>query len=240
MTRPSPIIESPRHDRRDFIRAFHEHLWRAPGTDRPTVRPQTVVTVAVLSALASLVTGIVLHLVHRGSDNATAATAPAVTGPATYTAVSGWDCGATGDHGFEVGGRTADWRTVANGGWRDDGCLGSFESVPTLAKGQDASTPQYALWWFLPGKAFDRCDISVYIPTAGAPEVTASSARYVVLSTGSVTAIGEVTIDQAKARGTWVSAGSYPSGPAGLALRLDNAVGTGNLAFAQVKLQCGQ
>jgi hypothetical protein len=232
-----PVLESPRHDRRDFIRAFHEHLWRRPDTDRPTVRPQTLVTVAALSALAALVTGVVLHLVRPRSDDA-AATASVAASPATFTAMSGWDCDSTADHGFEVGGRTGAWRTVASGGWLGQGCRGSFESVPMLAKDQATGSGQYALWWFHPTASFSRCDLSIYLPDS--PDVTASNVRYVVLAGRGGTPIAELNIDQARSRGTWVSAGSYPSGSDGVALELQDAVGSGRLAFAQVTLHCGQ
>src|SRR5262245_16256011 len=118
MTGPPPGLESPRRDRRDFVRAFHEHLWRKPGSERPTLRPQTIMTFAVLAAAGALVTGVVLHLLFPRPTKP-----PAMSNAGTYAAVSGWDCPAAGSHGFEIAGRSSDWYTVARGGWNADGCL---------------------------------------------------------------------------------------------------------------------
>jgi hypothetical protein len=238
---PHLAVESPRHERRDFIRAFHEYLWRSPGTDRPTVRPQTIVTVAALTAVGALVTGVVMHLIHpRSSDAFAAKPPPTVTTPTSYQKVSGWDCATAADHGFEIGGRSSAWYTVAGGGWGADGCHGSFEVVPMIAKAENAGSNQFALWWFQPIGSFDQCDLQVYVPRARAQDASAKAAAYQVLAGASGAPIGRFVVDQTSARGSWVSGGLYTSGQTGLAVRLDNATaGTDRLAVAQVRIHCG-
>src|SRR4029453_19047407 len=102
---------------------------RWTGTDRPTIRPQTIVTVVALTLVCALVCGVVLHLINPQRFRAVEASLPIMTST-SYQAVTGWDCAPAADRGFEIGGRTAAWYTVASGGWRGDGCLGSFEVVP--------------------------------------------------------------------------------------------------------------
>ena len=241
MTSPTPVVDSPRRERREFIRAMHEHLWRFTGTDRPTVRPQTIVTIVAVTLVCALVCGVITHLIHPRPTDKVASPPPVVTAPSSYQAMTGWDCAPAEDRGFEIGGRTAAWYTVASGGWRGDGCLGSFEVVPMITTARNTGPNQFALWWFKPSNSYDTCDLLVYVPTA--TDATARAVTYHVLAgagTGG-TSIGLFVIDQASSRGRWVSVGLYPSGPAGLALRLDNSdPGSDHLAVAQVKIHCGE
>jgi hypothetical protein len=242
MTTPTPPAgESPRQERRDFVRAFAEHMWVRPGTDRITVRPQTVLTVAALAALVALLVGVGWEFL---SPTPTVALPPPPSPPATaYAVVSGWDCSANNDHGFDVNGRTAAWYTVARGGWGQDGCHGSFQAIPMSGDASKDDADQFAMWWFTPGPGYSRCDLSVYVPQSERPhDVGAKAAQYFVLAGRSGSPLAQFVLDQTTAAGRWVPAGKYPSGPDGLAIRVVNrgVPGTADarLAVAQAKISC--
>jgi hypothetical protein len=162
--------------------------------------------------------------------------------PTAYTAVSGWDCG-TGDHGFEAFGRTADWVTVDTGGWTRDGCRGTFESLPMSGSATKEDPQQYALWWFTPGNAYNRCTISVYVPDSGDRNDAGSvSAQFSVLTGPGGTPYASFVIDQLRHPGEWIDDGTYPINQGQVAVKLvDRGVPVrsgARLAFAQVRATC--
>ncbi|WP_432990731.1 hypothetical protein [Dactylosporangium sp. CA-233914] len=127
--------------------------------------------------------------------------------PPGYTAVAGWDCTTTSDHGIEVHGRTEQWRTVAGGGWSQDGCRGTFQTLPMTG---DADSGQYVQWWFTPA-AGGQCRVDVYVPRGpAATDSGATAARYAVLAGRSGAGYAEFMVNQAQNTGQWVNAGTFP------------------------------
>lgn len=241
-TRSQPQAEPSRQERREFIRAFTEHVWAHPGVDRPSVRPQTVATVAAVVTLLALLVGVGWELI--SPSPIVAATVPLQTPAAhAYAAVSGWDCAAAPDHGFDIVGRTSEWYTVASGGWTQDGCHGTFEAIPLSGAADRETSGQAALWWFVPGPAYSRCDVAVYVPKAARPQDAAATlAAYVVLAGRNGGVLAEFAVNQTTSPGRWVPAGTFPSGQEGLAVRLGNrgvpATSASRLALAQVRVTC--
>jgi len=241
MTTPTPAVDTPRQERRDFVRAFAEHMWVRPGTDRPTVKPQTVVTLAALAAFTALLIGVAWEFLSP-TPTVAGPVAPAPP-PTAYAVVAGWDCSANNDHGFDVSGRTSAWHTVARGGWDQDGCHGSFQAIPMSGDASKDDVGQFATWWFLPGAAYSRCDLSVYVPRSERPQdVGAKAAQFFVLAGRGGAPLAQFVIDQTATSGRWVPAGTYPSREPGLAVRVVNrGVPPGvdaRLAVAQVKIVC--
>jgi len=234
------IVDTPKQERRDFVRALVEHLWIRPGTDRPTVRPHIVVMVAALVAMGALLVGVAWQLIRPAKKPA----APPQPLPVTkLDLVSGWDCSTSGTHGFDISGRTADWSTVPHGGWASDGCLGSFEAIPMRGDPVEIDQNQYAVWWFSPGPDMSRCNVFVYVPKAERPaDAGATEAQYLVLAGREGGAIAQFVINQAANAGQWVEAGQYPLIDGNIAVRLDNRGKAEHpsvrIAVAQVKVTC--
>ncbi|GAA5199769.1 hypothetical protein GCM10023322_76140 [Rugosimonospora acidiphila] len=235
---------SARAERREAARALVEHSWAEVDTPRPTARPHLVLTVVALAAAAALGGGAVLQLVHPlPLSEASASTVPPPVTAAPYTAVSGWDCATASDHGFDVQGRTADWYTVASGGWDRDGCHGTFEAIPMSGDKSKDDPNQHAVWWFTPTAAMTRCAISVYGPAAQNPQdAAAAPAQFWVLTGRTGARLAGSLMDQTASRGTWVSLGTYPVSAAGIAVELVDrgtpATPASRLAVSQVRVQC--
>ena len=246
--------------RSEFVRAFVEHGGALPEGERLVARPHTVLLLAVAAAAGALIYGIFADLIHGDSSGTGLSTATAATtapvGRVTdnvanrangdYTAISGWDCVGTEDHGFVATGRTGDWLTVSRGGWTGDGCHGTFETMPMSGNASAEDTRQSLVWWFRPGDKMRRCRIEVYVPRAekGA-DIGATAAHYSVLSGRSGTSYGEFAVNQAVNAGRWVDAGTYPVNDDEIAVRLgnrgvpDKTVPGARIAVPQLRASCG-
>lgn len=242
MTARTPPPGLTRQERREFVRAYAEHVWAHPGSERPTARLLTVAIVLTIVTVMTVLVGVGLELVFPSMPPATAV--PLRTPPATvYTAVSGWDCAGAGDRGFEITGRTAEWRTVATGGWAEDGCHGTFEAIPLSGNDSQETPGQAAVWWFVPGPGYARCELAIYVPKpVRAQDAAATRATYAIRAGRGGGPVGEFVVDQTAMAGKWVSAGTFPSGPEGLAIRIGNrgapASGDVRLALAQARITC--
>ena len=143
--------EPPGRQRWEFVGAFVEHSWTRPGTDRSSAKPQLLLTMATVSAVLALGAGVVLQLVNPIPLAAAApAPTPSKASTTTFSAVAGWDCPATAIAGFEATGRQSTWRTIAAGGWPNDGCHGTFEVLPLNGLATSEVNAPSAVWWFRP------------------------------------------------------------------------------------------
>ncbi|WP_213453664.1 hypothetical protein [Rhizomonospora bruguierae] len=237
MSDPGPRRLSWR-DRQEFVRAFDEHVWAQPGAERPLARPATVAVVGSIASVLALLVGVVLQLAFPPSE-ATATTTPPAE---AYTAVAGWDCESTADHGFDVTGRTPEWTTMATGAWNRDGCHGTFQTIPMSGDPDRGTARQAAMWWFLPGPEYTRCELAVYVPVPERPQDAAGQATYVVRAGRSGGTLAEQVVDQAAAPGQWVAIGTFPTTRNGLALALGDqgvpTTPTSRLAVAQARVTC--
>jgi len=239
---PSPPTAGPdRDDRRDAVRALVEHSWADPETPRPVLRPQWLLLAAALAAVGALGSGVVAQMVDPVAA-AKAAPAPAPTPvPAKYAAVSGWDCSQSADHGFEMDGRTSAWYTIGQGGWPQNGCDGSFETMPMTGVADKDDSTQYALWWFAPANSVTTCTVSVYEP-ASPGSGYATAAQYWVLAGRDGAPLAGFVLDQTAQPGTWTTVGTYPVNPGGIAVQLVDrgvpATAASRIAITQVRVQC--
>lgn len=232
--------------RREFVRAFVEHAAERPASERTTVRLPTLITVTALVAVGAVVVGVFWNLIRPMTPEQKAAAkgttvAPSVRPTGTFEAVTGWDCEAAPDRGFEARGRTERWRTIGAGGWSQDGCRGTSVTLPQPGRKDGRPvTGQSATWWFTTGKTINSCDLSVYLPKTGSKLV--DKATYTVTAGPSGTPFASFTIDQQANAGRWFDAGSYPVHQNQIAVGLDasNATGAGGalVAFGQVRVNC--
>ena len=242
MTAPEPAVKFAVAQRHEFVRAFVDQAWARPGTDRPVARVHVVLMVTIGVLAGSLITGVVLQLIHPMSLNKPVVAPPQRSSAPTYTAVSGWDCLAGADHGFDVAGRTSAWYTVAHGGWARDGCHGTFEAIPLSGDAQSFDQSQSAVWWFAPA-GMTRCEIAVYVPASDDPsDSAASAALYYILGGRNGSAFASFVVDQTSNRGAWKVVGTFPLNQSGVAVRLTNqgvsATPAARLAVTQVRATC--
>jgi hypothetical protein len=223
-----------------FVRAYVEYAGPVPASERRTVRLPTLLTVTALSVVAALIAGIFAQLIHPAPNqpkDPVAAAAPA--GAVAYTAVAGWDCANADDHGFEADGQSSDWSTVTDGGWSRDGCRGTYETMPTVAKLDRDQQGQRAVWWFTPGPSVSRCALEVLVPSTTAKN--AATARYQVLSGRAGTMFAEFTVDPASRTGQWVTTGTFPPHNGAIAVELGRQVASGSAGLtliSQVRAVC--
>lgn len=234
-------IGAPPEQRKEFRRAFSEYGWARPGTERPVARPHVTLVIATVSTLVALLAGVLMQLVKPVKLPKAATPPPPRAAAPTWSAITGWDCGASTDRGFDADSRLATWMTVARGGWAGDGCHGDYEAIPfTNRKAARGPTVQ---WWFAPGEAMRKCALSVYVPTPDRATFTPVSAvRYSVLGARGGTEFARFTVDQTKLRGSWVVVGTYPVNRSGIAVSV-NTVGhpptaRSMVAVTQVKAAC--
>ncbi|HWB34742.1 MAG TPA: hypothetical protein VHA75_01830 [Rugosimonospora sp.] len=239
-----PVAGMPGAQRMEFVRAFVEHSWARPGTDRPVTRVHVALMVTMGVVVLTVVAGVVLQMLHPIQLTPASAAEPAHTPQAPhYTAVSGWDCGTGADHGFDASGRGADWYTVARGGWTQDGCHGTFEAIPMSGDAGKYNQNQSLVWWFTPGAAMVRCDVSVYLPDSGQPaDSAATAAQFYVTAGRNGTAFASFVVDETAKRGAWLPVGTYPVSQGAIAVELVNqgvpANAKARLAVTQVRVSC--
>jgi hypothetical protein len=241
MGSPEPTVDFPAARRREFLRAFIDQAWARPGTDRPLARVHVALMVTTGVLVGAVLVGVVLQLI-RPVPLATPA-APAPTGSATFTAVSGWDCATGADRGFEATGRNSAWYTVARGGWPADGCHGTFEAIPLSGDAKRYDQNQAAVWWFAPDQTINRCELAIYIPEGDQPsDAAAVDAQFAVLDGRSGQPFASFVVDQTRDRGAWKVVGSFPTGQGGIAVRLTNqgvpSSSHARLAVTQVRVTC--
>jgi hypothetical protein len=239
--RTQGVVKFPVTRRREFVRAFVDQAWARPGTDRPIARVHVAVMVTTGVLVAAVLTGVVLQLIRPVPLAKPAPPPPTV--PATFTAVSGWDCTTGADRGFDATGRTSAWYTVARGGWATDGCHGTFEAIPLSGDAHKYDQNQAAVWWFAPGQALSRCELAIYNPDGEQPtDSAATDAQFAVLDGRNGQQFASFVIDQTRDRGTWKVVGTFPTSQGGLAVRLVNSgvpsSPRARLAVAQVRATC--
>ncbi|MGW0502454.1 hypothetical protein [Micromonospora sp. NPDC003241] len=216
--------------RSDFVAAFVEHAGSKPASDRLSVRLPTLITVTAVCVLLSLVVGIFWQLISPRSKAGAA--------DPGYVATAGWGCDTTSDRGFDVQGRTDQWRTVADGGWSEGGCRGTFQTLP-ISNDADQSVQ----WWFVPSTG-GQCRVEVYVPRdpSGAGSWV-TSVRYEVLAGRGGAAYAEFEMNQAQNTGRWVDVGAFPLRTSELAVRVTaRAAGEADarLAVSAVRATCGR
>lgn len=232
------------HERRDFVAAYARNMWLDPRSERPSVKLTTAMMLCAGSTFLALATGVVVHFLSPEPE-AAAATAPSPRATATWTRVAGWDCRASATSGFTASGRNDLWYPVAEGGWADDGCMGTFVALPiashAAARSNDGSSAM--TWWFRPGKQFDSCELAVWEPRATRPRDAAdAAATYTVHQARNGPTMSVSTVDQRERAGSWVGLGRFPSSDGGVSVQLSNAgittVPDGMLGAAQVRARC--
>jgi translation initiation factor IF-2 len=167
---------------------------------------------------------------------------------ATFTAVAGDGCPHDGTRGYAEVGRYTDgtrgWYSRSSGGWTGNGCSGSFDALPMSGSATRDATSAFVVWWFKPANFRQgTCEISVYVPTGNDfQDVAGSPAFYnmFVRERDWVRTAG-FSIEQIQARGSWVSAGSYPLRDGQITVQMvtrgENPNGE-HLAAAQVRASC--
>jgi hypothetical protein len=244
MAVPDANAGSTRSMRREYVRALVDQGWARPDTPRPVARPHVVLMVAVFAAAGAVGVGVLLQLIHPiPRPKPTVVVPPPPVSVAPFTAVTGWDCGPTGDRGFDVSGRTADWYTVAQGGWTEDGCHGTFEAIPMTGDQAKDDPAQFAVWWFTPTAGLTQCDLQVYRPKPERrQDAAAAAAQYYVLAGRNGPRLAGFVVDQSIDQGTWVDVGEFPVSRNGIAVQLvDRGVPTGagaRLAVGQIRVRC--
>ena len=234
------VPETPGARRWEFVKAFVEHGWVRPRAYRPVARPHVVLLMATLAAALALGAGAVMQWLRPVKLPDAAAPKPRTTG--SFTSVAGWDCPGTARSGFDATGRQPSWSTVPDGGWREDGCHGTFEIIPMSGKADQEAPSQFAVWWFAP-EAVARCEVQVYLPQAGRGHYRpASSAQFYVLAGRSGTAFAQFVVDLGSRPGSWLPVGTYPVNPGGIAVQMvDRGVPASPdtmLVVSQVKVAC--
>ncbi len=194
--------------RGEFVQAFVEHVGPRPASERMTVRLPALLIVVALTAAGAVVFGVFWQLIRPA--RAAAGPNPSAAPRSAYGAVTGWDCAAAGDHGFDTQGRTGGWRTLPSGGWREDGCRGTYVSMPMSGKATADDPGQYARWWFTPSSGI--CAVEVFVPDVpgDSPDAAASAAHYTVSGGQGGAPYAEFVVDQTSNRGQWVTAGAFP------------------------------
>jgi hypothetical protein len=236
--------EPSRATRREYVQALVDHSWLRPDEPRVAARPHVALMVAVFSAAGALAAGLVLQLLWPVSLPKPAVTAPPPEpNAAPFLAVAGWDCGGSGDRGFDVRGRTGEWYTVAEGGWPGDGCHGTFQAIPMSGDATKDDTNLSAEWWFTPSEVMTRCEVQVFRPRPKRPQDSAATAaQYFVLAGRGGDRLAEFVVDQTANPGSWAGAGTFPLSPSGIAVELVNrgvpSIEGARLALTQVKVVC--
>jgi hypothetical protein len=169
----------------------------------------------------------------------------------TYSAVAGYGCPQDASRGYHEVGNYSDgiagWYKVGTGGWRQNGCNGSFDAVPMSGSATQDDGGIRALWWFRPGTASRHCAVSVYVPTPShSRDVAGNPAKYYVLRDLANDWYGSFAVNQVQNRGRWVPAGTYPVSGGEIVIKLVNRgvdfSGSTNtyahLAAAQVRISC--
>ncbi len=104
----------------------------------------------------------------------------------TYSGVAGYSCPGGASHGFSEVGRYTNgqigWYSVGSGAWSGNGCAGRFDAMEMSGYAASDDPRCYAVWWFAPGSASKRCDVSVYVPSSSnSRDVAGKPAQYFVM-----------------------------------------------------------
>jgi len=228
--------------RNEFVSAFVEHAGPVPASERRSVSLPTLITVTAVVSLLAVVAGVFWSLLKPGTAGA-AATSTSASAAVQYAGVAGWGCTDATDRGFEAAGRTAQWRTVAEGGWSANGCRSTFETIPMSGKAGTDNTKQYAQWWFVPTTG-NQCRVEIYVPrSAAATDTGAAAVHYAVMAGRTGAVYAEFTIDQASNTGKWLDAGTFPMHGNEFAVRLTDrgvpAKAADRIAISALRVTCG-
>ena len=234
-------IGPPPEQRKEFRRAFREYGWARPGIERPVARPHVTLIIATVSTVVALLAGVIMQLIKPVKIEKPAPPPPPKAAAPTWAAITGWDCAASPDRGFEADNRQSDWVTVARGGWNGDGCHGDYEAIPFTT--DTRTRGPVVQWWFDPADTMKKCVLSVFVPTPDPDTYRAvRAARYSVLGARGGTEFARFTVDQTKNAGSWVAGGTFPVNRSGIGLRLNTAgkppTSKSMLAVTQVKAEC--
>jgi hypothetical protein len=222
--------------RAEFVTAFTEHAGAKPASERLKASFPMLLTTTAAVIAAVVVAGIFWRLVKP----------PAATTPdpaRAYVAVAGWGCTGTTDHGFEAVGRTRQWLTIESGGWTQDGCRGTFETIPMTGNAKVDDVKQFAQWWFQPAGA-GQCRVQVYVPRGpAASDSAATDVSYSVLAGRDGAGYADFTVNQSQATGGWVDAGTFPVRASEFVVRINDRGVPRNaadrIAIAQLRAICG-
>lgn len=235
--------------RSEFVRAFVEHVGPRPASELMKVRLPALLTISALTAVVALVVGVFWHLIADEETGGHAGPSQ-MSGPSQtpskvkYAAVAGWGCKGKADRGFEAHGRTAEWSTVASGGWRDDGCQGTYETLPMSGKQNTDDRGQYAEFRYAFCRCVKQCDVDVFVPEATGEDALAGAAHYEVLGGAGSEPYAEFVVDQSVRRGEWISGGAFPAKDGKLVIRITNRgvpeEPGARLAVTQVKVACSR
>lgn len=178
--------------------------------------------------------------------------------PATWTAVAGPTCAASGtgfiETGFYDGSAqpAADWGVSANGGYSGDGCAGGFVSLPLSGEAGAFDSDRYVVWTFDLGADFPAhraCRLATYVPQDSDPSLVGSAPAYyfyyAATYSKNMTPQGDYAVNQSKDHGSWVPSASFTAASRSVSVRLvDAGANQGSVspvarvAAAQIRLSC--
>lgn len=135
----------------------------------------------------------------------------------TFSAIAGKSCPQDDSKGYQRIGPYTDgtrgWYSRSSGGWTGDGCDGDFDAVPMSGYADRDDTSAFTVWWFRTGAVRrGTCAISVHVPWSGNDRDVAGKPAYynVIAGRSDYRRISGFKVYQTAARGSWVSAGTFP------------------------------
>jgi translation initiation factor IF-2 len=153
-----------------------------------------------------------------GSPTPTAVPAGTGTpaGAGALTAIAGFGCPSGRQAQFSLHGQYTQgilgYVKVKSGGWKSQGCDGTFEALPMSGSATKPYPGNYALWTFRPA-GVRSCGVSVFVPDDHSiTHVGGNPARYLVYDAAAQSGnpAGRFAVDQAANLGRWVRAGQFP------------------------------
>ncbi|WP_346143254.1 hypothetical protein [Kitasatospora cinereorecta] len=183
---------------------------------------------------------------------------PAAPAKPTYSAVAGVGCSDKStdvylkDADFSKG--SAGWLRSSTGGYRGDGCDGSYVAMPMSGDANKYDGGQGVLWHFDFRSKFTNasCTMQIYVPANSDKEYVGGNPSHYFLWNKrydygmSMTPLNSFDISQTGNRGSWVNAGTFAVDSGLVTLKLVNtgvdfgstSVNHAHHAAAPVKLSC--
>jgi|HubBroStandDraft_1064217.scaffolds.fasta_scaffold07198_3 hypothetical protein len=249
--------QEPRWDARGMVEAFVNHV-RSPKRGHGGSLALAAVLALVVASGAAFAFGMFTrtHDAGRTGDAQTASSDPPlrVTAADRFVALTGYGCPTSSQAGFSLQGTYSDgidgFVPVAAGGWTKNGCRGRFEAIPMSGSATKPDPQNYAQWTFRTGSIMQgRCRVAVYVPDDKSIEhVGGAPAWYQVYDSAGVSGppVGSFKVNEPAARGSWVSAGSFPVSNGLFTVELEstgqdwhgNVVTYAHVAAAQLEVAC--